>query len=588
MPSLRSRLIDSISLIAIVASAILAFIAVFGSGVYTSAYGIRLSSQTLWRPAIVAVVASAFLLYRSELRQQTLTRIASQILQHATAVAIALAAVTVVMAFRVSAFEVVGADVYGYVSQAHLWVSGALVQHEPLSLRAPWPETEWTFSPLGYRPGLERGTIVPTYPPGLPLLMGGMLVLFGRDGPFFVVPLLGGVAIVTAFLLGRRVGGEACGLATAALLLTSPVFLFHLKEPMSDVPVTAWWLLAILLASRTTPASTIAAGFATSAALLTRPNLVPLALLLGIFVLFYSAERRRRGLLNACMFAAGVVPGCIGVAVVNARLYGSPLSSGYGDMSVLFSVEYFWTNLSQYSRWLLDMETPFIVLAAVGWFLLRRREGHQRRFSNLFVAFAAVLYGCYASYIPFDNWTFLRFLLPAIALCLLLCAVAVSYVGERLNSFPSKFLLVACFVVFLAWRWDVAGFKPVRPHDRRFAVIGQYVHEQLPRNAIVFSILHSGSIRYYSGRLTFRWDWLPPEWLDRSLVFLTSNGYKPFLLMEDVERAQFVQRFSGQSRIGALRFTPVATYYGSTRADLYDLENPTRQTESETIRSRVP
>ena len=595
MTAIRAKLVDSILLIAIAASAVLAVVAVAGSGVFTSAYGIRLSSQTLWRPTLVASVAGAVLLYRSELRQQKLSRMWSQILQRSRVVAIVLAIVTVAIAFRVSAFEAVGADAYGYLSQAQLWAAGNLVQDEPLSVRTPWPEGEWTFSPLGYRPGLERGTIVPAYPPGLPLLMA-LFLLFGQDGPFFVVPLLGGVTIFAAFLLGTRVAGEACGLAAATLLLTSPVFLFHLKEPMSDVPVTAWWLVALLLVSRTKPAFIFAGGLATSAAILTRPNLVPLAAVLGIFVLIYSAKELHRRLWNAGIFSAGVIPGCVGVAVVNDKLYGSPLSSGYGDLSVLFSTDYFWTNLSQYSRWLLEMETPFILLAVVGWYLLWRREGShddsrlsvKPRLSFLFGVFAAVLYGCYALYVPFDNWTFLRFLLPAISLLLLLCGLAVSDIGERFEPTVSRFLLVACFVVFLAWRWDVNGFKPIQPYDRRFAVVGEYVKDYLPPNAIVFSILHSGSIRYYSGRLTLRWDWLPADWLDRSVDFLTSNGYQPFLLIEkNWERTQFVGRFSGHSRIGSLALTPVATYYGLTRADLYDLGNPNQPTVTATIRPRA-
>ena len=593
--AIRGKLIDAILLMAIAASAVLAVIAVFGSGVYTTAYGIRLSSQTLWRPALVAGVASAFLLYRSELRQQKLATIWSWVVHHATAAAIILGTLTVAIAFRVSAFEASGSDPYGYVSQAHLWADGNLVQHQSLALRAPWPEPEWTFSPLGYRPGLQRGTIVPTYPPGLPLLMAGLLGLFGRDGPFFVVPLLGGVTIFAAFLLGRRIGGETCGLAAATLLLTSPIFLFYLKEPMSDVPVTAWWLIALLLTVRATPASIFAGGLATSAAILTRPNLVPLAGVLGVFVLLCSGNELRRRLFNACAFSAAAIPGCIGVAVVNAKLYGSPLLSGYGDTAFLFSVDYFWTNLSQYSRWLVDMETPFILLAVFGWFLLRKRENSgdasrvpiRARSSHLFAAFTIVLYGCYAFYVPFDNWTFLRFLLPAISLLLILCGLAISHLGRQLNSFLPRFLLAACFVVFLAWRWDVTGLKPPRPQERLFAIVGEYVQDHLPPNAIVFSLGHSGSIRYYSGRLTLRWDLLAADWLDRSLVFLTSNGYQPFLLLEeDWERARFVERFSRYSKIGSLRVPPMATYYGRTRADLYDLGNTTSLTGTNTIEMR--
>jgi hypothetical protein len=593
--AIRARLVDSLLWTAIVASALLAVIAIFGSGVYTSAYGIRLSSRTLWRPALIASAAGALLLSRSELRERALARIWSRLLHHSTAVAIVLGAVTVAIAVRVSAFEAFGADAYGYVSQAHLWASGNLVQHEPLSLLAPWPEPEWTFSPLGYRPGLERGTIVPAYPPGLPLLMAGLLVLLGPDGPFFVVPLLGGVAVVAAFLLGRRAAGAVCGLATAALLLTSPVFLFQLKEPMSDVPVTAWWLLAIFLVSRNTPALIVSGGLAASAAILTRPNLVPLAAVLGMFVLLSSAKEWRRRILNASLFSAAVIPGCIAVAVVNAKLYGSPLSSGYGDMSVLFDSSYFWTNLSQYSRWLLEMETPVILLAPAGWFALRRLENSQDdsrvgaggRLSGVLVVFVVVLYGCYAVYVPFDNWTFLRFLLPAISLLLLCCAVTVSDLAKRFSSVFGRFLVAAGLVVFLAWRWDVTGFKPIEPHNRRFAVVGEYVHDHLPPNAVVLSLVHSGSVRYYSGRLTLRWDLLPADWLDRSLIFLTSHGYRPFLLIEEGwERTQFVQRFSDHSNIGSLHLMPVATYDGGTRADLYDVGNPHQPAAGATIRPR--
>jgi asparagine N-glycosylation enzyme membrane subunit Stt3 len=314
------KFVDSILLIGISASIILALISVFGSGIYWTTYGIRLSSQTLWRPATAAIALSVLWLRRSDLRQQHLANAWAQALRRSTAVAIVLAALAVVIGIRLTAFEVYGADTYGYVSEAQLWAGGNLIQHQPLSLDAPWPEPEWTFSPLGYRPGLQRGTIVPIYPTGLPLLMSGLLRLFGEDGPFFVVPILGGLAVFATFLLGRRVAGAACGLASAALLLTSPIFLYQLKEPMSDVPVTAWWLVAILLVSRATPTFFFAGGMATSAALLTRPNLVPLTAVLAIFVLTCSAQTPGRRLFNAFVYTLGVIPGFFGVAMSESAI----------------------------------------------------------------------------------------------------------------------------------------------------------------------------------------------------------------------------------------------------------------------------
>ena len=54
----------------------------------------------------------------------------------------------------------------------------------------PWPDAKWTFTPLGYRPadhpnGDDEWSIVPTYSPGLPILLavakgiGGQCVMFG-------------------------------------------------------------------------------------------------------------------------------------------------------------------------------------------------------------------------------------------------------------------------------------------------------------------------------------------------------------------------------------------------------------------------
>ena len=75
------------------------------------------------------------------------------------------------------------------VSQARLWLDGTLRVAQPLVDQLSWPNREWAFTPLGYRPYFGEGTIVPTYPAGLPMVMAVFLGLFGQNGPFFVVPL---------------------------------------------------------------------------------------------------------------------------------------------------------------------------------------------------------------------------------------------------------------------------------------------------------------------------------------------------------------------------------------------------------------
>src|SRR5262249_53741210 len=131
-----------------------------------------------------------------------------------------------------------GADSYGYLSQAELWLSGHLrVDQRWLALPEP-PFDEWALTPLGYRPGTQPGIIVPIYSPGLPLLMAaGKLIASG--GAHAVVPIMGGLMVMLTFVLGRLLFSDAVGLGAVLLLAASPAFLIHLMMPMSDVPAAA-------------------------------------------------------------------------------------------------------------------------------------------------------------------------------------------------------------------------------------------------------------------------------------------------------------------------------------------------------------
>ena len=54
---------------------------------------------------------------------------------------------------------------------------------------------------------------------------------------------------------------------------------------------------------------------------------------------------------------------------------------------------------------------------------------------------------------------------------------------------------------------------------------------------------HSGSMRYYTGRMIVRWDTLDPAWLDRAVAFLRDRGIATYALLEYWEEAEFRQRF---------------------------------------------
>src|SRR5439155_3148307 len=116
-------------------------------------------------------------------------------------------------------FAAAGSDSYGYVSQASLWLSGNLHVRQPWVEQMSWPARDWSFAPLGYRPSSPDGTIVPTYSPGLPMVMAVFLRVFGANGPFYVVPVLGALALWVTYLLGVELTRSRTVGACAALLL---------------------------------------------------------------------------------------------------------------------------------------------------------------------------------------------------------------------------------------------------------------------------------------------------------------------------------------------------------------------------------
>jgi hypothetical protein len=241
--------------------------------------------------------------------------------------------VSVVLVGLVQGAQVVGgSDAYGYVSQAEWWASGTFRFDEPLVREFAGRISRDALVPLAYLPIGSDGAIVPMYAPGLPLTMAVAQRIGGRDAVFYVVPLLGGVAIWATYLMGARLAGMAVGLSAAALLATSPSFLFQLTAaPMSDVPVTAWWALALALVLFASHRAAFASGLAAGAAILTRPNLVPLALIPAAMLLFawlagtlarrrHVARQRpvsRRAVQRLLMFAAGVIPGCVTIGLLN-------------------------------------------------------------------------------------------------------------------------------------------------------------------------------------------------------------------------------------------------------------------------------
>jgi hypothetical protein len=504
-----------------------------------------------------------------------------------------LTVVVVTVALAQGARVAGGSDSYGYVSQAHLWATGTL-HGEPLVedlARLMPPEA---LAPLGYRLAPNRTSIVPVYSPGFPMVMAVFERLGGREAVFFVVPLLGGLAVWATYLMGARLAGRTVGASAAILLATSPPFLSQLMVPMSDVPVTAWWTLSMALLPLKRRDAALAAGIVAGAAILTRPNLVPVLIVPVAFL----ARRRERSPLSfqrLGLFMVGVLAACIGMAMLNTRWYGSPLNSGYGPLEYLYRWDNLWPNVTRYSRWLLDAQTPATLLAVAGpFFLWRNLDGEgvtneRRAMTITLVMFIALVVGCYVFYSPFDAWWYLRFLLPAFPALLVLTSVGVVGMATRLAGRGAlRVMAIAAIIGLLAWH----GVSFARDHavfaskegERKYVAVGNYIARRLPERAVIISMQFSGSIRYYSGRPTIRYDSIPGGGLDSLVVELHHIGYEPYILVEDSERSKFLARFEGRNRLAALDWPPVAQFRRSAEVEIYDpVHIPLTGTESQAV-----
>jgi hypothetical protein len=442
------------------------------------------------------------------------------------AIAVTAAAVTAI----VHTFSATGADASGYLSYASVLLEERLTYSEPLASVAKWADGPATLAPLGWRVGMHPDEQVPTYAIGLPLLLAPFLRLLGDAGAALVIPACFAVAIGATGAIAHRVAGPAAAIMAATLLATSPVALLQSIQVMSDVPVTAAWLLCWLLALSQRPLS---AGVAAASAILIRPNLAPLCAL----PLLYLA--RRGGLRSGGAAAVPVVLAGALVGYLQWVYFGSPLRSGYGTAQEIYSLANIVPNTLLYTRWVMEIHGSWLLAAPVALVFLRRD------LAWLF-AFAALVVIAYLVYAQFESWTYLRFLLPAMAIATIGVAVTVACSCRRLPA-PVRVALVvlltsALATMALATARDLHVFR-LAARQERGRMIGERLAATLPVNSVFISGEQSGTLRYYTGHTIVRWDLMAPDAMPEAIEWLTLNGYQLWVVLDDWEEEAFRRKF---------------------------------------------
>ena len=528
---------------------------------------VRVSSRQPFRPLIIGVVIAGWYVWKYSRAEREadalwLHRWAARALPFTVPLVVLLA---LYLGVHYGSFAAAGSDSYGYVSQARFWLSGLPRVEQPWVQDFPWPNREWVFSPLGYRPFSPDGTIVPTYPAGLPLMMAVFLAVLGDNGPFYVVPVFAAFTLWFTYLLGKEAtGSRAVAALSALLLLASPVFLTHVLVPMSDVPAAAGWTLVAVLVLKQ---RYLAAGIVSGLTLLVRPNLIPLVLMP-----VFAWQQRREPLVQ---YAMGIVPGLLAVMIINVLLYGGPLTTGYASLFELYALGSLPMNVRNYVVWIVQTQTPLILLALLPLFVRHAlRENHAGVSPRVcLAALVGLTLLSYVFYATFDHWFYLRFLLPAYPGLFVLLAASMRWVASTLPveaRVPAAALVCAVMIPFGINIGRSAGIFGVAAYEGRHVRAADAIASLTPADAIVLSVQHSGSVRYYANRITLRYDWLQDDALDATLRDLAAKGRRAYLVVDDWEEKEFRARFSPANHAGQLG-APIVRITGSPEVRVFEL-----------------
>ena len=543
-----------------VMSAAYAAVIYWTGGFEVEVLGRKLRSRAWARPAAVAV---AFLLLSTALALRRSTAAASKtwawLNSSGAAAVLTTIAIgwTLVAGFGFGTFAAGGSDSYCYVSQAHLFAKGELTEEVSRRAEFSWRDADVTLIPLGYRPAAAPGRMAPVCPPGFSLLMAAVFPI-GDRAMFVLVPLFGAVILLCTAVIGRQLGQTLSGAAAALLLSVSPTFLLMVFAPMSDVPATALWMAALVVAfsvAESSMAST-AAGILAGLAILTRPNLAPLAMIPCAVLL------SRKGWKHGMWYGVPVAAAAAIVAWMHTERFGDPLRSGYGESGELFALSHVAANARSYAVRMTALYTPLVWLSAGAPFVLWRRS--SRSFILAIVGIIAGTWIAYLLYLPFDAWFFTRFLLPAIPLMLLLSAVVALSFIEHVPLWartPTAIALVLVMTLVLLEESRRRGVFTSAGDEQKYPRAAAFVRDTLPPS-YVLARQHSGSIRLYAGRPTIRWDAIGGDQLDLVVQQLRSIGTEVHVVVDDDEWTPFTTHFAGQAATARLRQLAV---FGQTR-----------------------
>ena len=442
-----------------------------------------------------------------------------------------------------------GPDSGGYMNEAKLIASGHIT--EPVELvRVLGLDDSWLgyFMPLGFAPS-KGGSMHPLYPPGLPMHLAAAGRIGGwKKAPYLVAPIAAVGCVILMIVVATRLGVPLIlSFAGAFAVGMLPPFLWHAVQPASDVVAMFWALLAVWFALREWG---VAAGIAFAIGVWVRPTnalmLIPLALAVRV---------QWRALVA---IAAGAAPLVAALMVWNAKLYGSPFRTGYGEISMTWAGAT--TAGPQHALWLLLFLTP--VVFPCGLLVLFDRKVDMWTRWMLFSWFVAY-FVFYSFYGFWDGWLCIRFLLPAIPALLFGTFLLMRDLaqGRRVTIAIAAALAIwiAAEPVIYGRKLDV--LRTLRTAETAYPQYIAFSERHVPKRAIVMTGVLCGAYLFYENRSIVRYDQLNDDRFQTLRAYSGIHGLPWYAVVSDDELTpdQLRQRFRGDWEL-IDHFASVAIY----------------------------
>lgn len=130
------------------------------------------------------------------------------------------------------------------------------------------------------------------------------------------------------------------------------------------------------------------------------------------------------------------------------------------------------------------------------------------------------------------------------------------------------------------------AFSVVRG-ESKYIEVARTVESLTAPHDVIICAQHSGSIRYYAGRLTLRWDVGDPAWLDRTVEWLTAHGHHPYFVLEPQEVDALRATYGTTNMSARLDWTPMVSFRGGA-IRMYDAVRRDRTASVQQAESRLP